>query len=80
MQSQTSILFSNLILFLNSVAASQPHRQGNQPTHLAFVVVSNNYILIKSILNWLYEFKILKKVVFWNVLKWGSKCHVTFAL
>ena len=56
------------------------YRQGNEPANLAFVVESNNFILIKSILNWFYENKILKKSVFWNVLKWGSKCHVTFAL
>ena len=56
------------------------NRQGNQPEHLAFGVVSNNLILIESILNWLYVNKVLKKFVFQNVLKWGSKGHVTFAL
>ena len=75
---QDSIEFYEIVLL--SDANMLVYRQGNQSVNPAFVVVSNNYILIKSILNWLYEFKILKKVVFWNVLKWGLKCHVTFAL
>ena len=39
------------------------YRQGNQPAHLAFAVVSNNLILIESILNWLYVIKFLKGMV-----------------
>ena len=35
-------------------------RQGNQPSHLVFAVVSNNLILIESILNWQYVIKIYK--------------------
>ena len=48
-------------------------RQGNQPAHLGFKGLSIFLILIKKILNWLYENKNVKKSDLGNIPKIGAK-------